>query len=231
MKLIAHILVLILLAPAVHAELATGSAAGTSGPAPLGGNGFSNELEKANRDAANANAGNDASGGALLKEHLSEQEKLDKIAAEKARIAARLTPADEALKRRLELEKLKSTATKETPDGWADSLLAPLKEAARPLKESWDQLRKKDGAPDPALAVPKAPEPILILVPEEQKKRSQFISSILWNQLVEDAKPWLIGVGLLFVLGVGAVQFLANGKNASSRASRSPVKSRRRGRS
>ena len=236
MKLIAHFLALMLLAPALQAELATGTAAGsatgTAGRAALGGNSFSSELDKASGLAGDSNSGKGVGDAALLKEHLSEQERLDRVAAEKARIAARLNPADEALKRKLEAEKLKSAGAKDTPETWVDSALAPLKEAVKPIKESLDQLTKKDGEADTALHLPKMQEPILVVVPEEQKRRSQSVSTILWEQFVEDVKPWAIGGAVLLVLGLGLAQFLAKsggGPSRSTPTSRSPVKGRRRG--
>ena len=241
MKLIAHFLALMLLAPALQAELATGaatgSATGTAGRTALGGNSFSSELDKAGGHAGDLNSGKSTGDAALLKEHLSEQERLDQMAAEKARIAARLKPADEALKRKLEAEKLKSAGVKDTPETWVDSALAPLKEAVKPIKESLDQLTKKDTEADAALHLPKIPEPVLVAVPEEQKRRSQWISKILWEQFVEDAKPWAIAGAVLLLLGLGLAQFFANSRGSSSRSprntqtSRSPAKGRRRGRS
>lgn len=241
MNLIACLLSLMLLAPALHAELATGAAAGSAtgsqGRTALDGNSFSSELDKAGRGAGDSNSGKDAGDAALLKEHLSEQERLDRIAAEKARIAARLKPADEALKRKLEAEKLKSAGGKDAPETWVDSALAPVKEAIKPIKESLDQLHKKDGEADAARHVPKIQEPVLGVVPEEQKKRSQWVSAILWEQFIEDAKLWLIGGAVLLLFGLGFVQFFASSRTGSSRTSRSarpsrsPVKARHRGRS
>ena len=233
MKLIAHFLALMLLAPALQAELATGTAAGsatgTAGRAALGGNSFSSELDKASGLAGDSNSGKGVGDAALLKEHLSEQERLDRVAAEKARIAARLNPADEALKRKLEAEKLKSAGAKDTPETWVDSALAPLKEAVQPLKETWEQFRKKEGEADKALPVPKAPEFVVVAVPEEQKRRSAWVNAILWDQFMEDAKPWLVGGGILMVILFGFVQFFANTPGGSARPTSRPAKGRRRG--
>ena len=226
-----------LLAPALHAELATGAAAGSPGRTAQGGHSFSSELDKAGREAGDLNSGKDAGDATLLKEHLSEQERLDRIAAEKARIAARLKPGDEALKRKLEAEKLQSADGKDAPETWVDSAFAPVKEAIKPIKESLEQLNKKERDADAVSHAPKIPEPVLVAVPDEQKKRSQWLSEILWEQFIEESKPWLIGGGVLLLLGLGFVQFFASSRGGSARntrstrAPRSPIKNRRGGRS
>ena len=220
MKLIASVfLSWVLLAPAVRAELAIGGAAGNTSRS--GTDSFAAEDSK---------SGKDANGSSLLKEHLSEQERQEQLAAEKARIAARLKPANEALQRKLEAAKLKTADNKEGPGTWVDSVLTPVKEAVQPLKESLDQLNKKDPEADKALPLPKLPEPVII-VSEDQKKRTQMVSAILWDQFIEDAKPWLIG-GLAFILlGIGLVQLMVNSRVRASRGSdRRVVKSRRKGR-
>ena len=62
----------------------------------------------------------------------------------------------------------------------------------------------------------KAPEP-LIVVTEEQRKRERMVHGILWEQLVEDIKPWAIGFGIAGVFLLGVYQWF---KAAAKRPSR-----------
>lgn len=221
MKLIASIfLSLLLQTPVVRAELAIGGATGNSSRS--GTDSFAAEDSK---------SGKDANGTNLLKEHLSEQERQEQLAAEKARIAARVKPADEALLRKLEAAKPKTADGKEGPATWVDSVLSPVKEAVQPLKERLDQLNKKDLEADKALPLPKLPE-VEVIVSEDQKKRTQIVSAMLWDQFIEEVKPWLMG-GLIFILlGIGLAQLMVNSRGSASRESdRRVVKSRRKGRS
>lgn len=220
MKLIASFfLSLVLWAPAVRAELATGGATGSTSRS--GTDSFAVEDSKSSKDAGSTS---------LLKEHLSEQERQEQLAAEKARIAARLKPADEALLRKLEAAKLKAAGAKDGPDTWVDSVLTPVKEAVQPLKETLDHLSKKDPEADKTLPLPKLPEPVVILS-EDQKKRTQIVSILLWEQFIEQAKPWLLGGAVFLLLGIGLVQFMASSRSRPARGGdRRVVKSRRKGR-
>lgn len=145
-----------------------------------------------------------------VKEHLAEQERLEKEAAIKAAAALRLKEADAATRERV----LNQAGSKAPPpeDELARQVQAAIKEAARPVKEAVDAVRGPNDAP--AAAKPSTQEPAAQT--ESQRRTNSAVDRILWEELVEQAKPWALGLGIAVVLLVAATQLVSHGRGKST---------------
>ena len=198
MKTLAPFFVAYVLSATAWAEITSGAAAdaanrSTDRPS------LTNIIEKANQDAASgASSAGDADSTKLLKDHLTQEQRAERAAAIKAAAELRLkkaTPADAA-----------KAAQAKTPeeDDWLTNASKTVKDAVRPVKENIDELRKTEAdAPLPPVRVT---EPIII-VTEEQRKRERLVHGILWEQFVEDVKPWAIGFAIVGILLLGVYQW------------------------
>jgi hypothetical protein len=147
-----------------------------------------------------------------VKEHLAEQERLEKEAAVKAAAALRLKEADAATRERV----LSQAGAKAVPeDELARQVQAAIKEAARPVKEAVDAVR----GPSEASAAPAAPKPSTNEssgLTDSQRRTNRALDNILWDEFVEQAKPWAIGLGVGVLLLVATAQVVSHGRGKSA---------------
>lgn len=211
MKFLAPFLAATVLSTAAWADITPGSAADSSNRATDRPS-LTSIIEKANQDATSGTgtgAAADADNTRLLKDHLTQEQRAERAAAIKAAAELRLkkaTPADAA--------KAAQAKAQEEED-WLTNASKAVKDVVRPVKENIDELRKTEAeAPLPPV---KAPEP-LIIVTEEQRKRERMVHGILWEQFVEDIKPWAIGFGIAGVLLMGVYQWFKVAAKRPSRA-------------
>ena len=195
------------------AEVTTGTAAESANRANERPS-LTNILEKANQDIAGG-AGQPGDNAKLLKDHLTDEQRTERAAAIKAAAELRLKKASAA-----DAAKVATGNKVPEEDDWLSSASKTIKDVVRPVKENIDELRKTDElAPLPPV---KVPEPIIV-VSEEQRKRERMTSSILWEQFVEDIKPWAIGLGILVVLLAIAYQWFRLAAKQPSRVAREAI--------
>jgi hypothetical protein len=209
MKFLAPFIVATVLSTAGWADITPGSATDT-GNRTTDRPSLTSIIEKANQDAAGSTGtAADADNTRLLKDHLTQEQRAERAAAIKAAAELRLkkaTPADAA--------KAAQSKAQEEED-WLTNASKTVQDVVRPVKENIDELRKTDAeAPLPPV---KVPEP-LIIVTEEQRKRDRMVNGILWEQFVEDIKPWAIGFGIAGVLLMGVYQWFKVAAKRPSRA-------------
>ncbi|MEN9538548.1 MAG: hypothetical protein RLZZ126_783 [Pseudomonadota bacterium] len=160
-------------------------------------------LEKANQDANQAAKDNDPA--SLVKEHLSEQERVERAEAAKAAAALRLKLADDKTKARLN-----AVGANKDPAADEDSLGAKVKGVLAPVKDAVDAVRGQPAAATDAAS--KLPEPVVLLphndAPKASGGTSGAVNEMLWQQFKEDVKPWLIGIGVVGLAIGGTVQLL-----------------------
>ena len=218
MKLLASLCVASLLSTSVWAEITSGAAADAANRTADRPS-LTSIIEKANQDAAaGTGTATDGDNARLLKDHLTQEQRAERAAAMKAAAELRLkkaTPADTA--------KAAQAKTQEEDD-WLSNASKTVKDVVRPVKENLDDLRKT-GAEAPLPPV-KVPEPV-IFVTEEQRKRERVVHGILWEQFVEDIKPWAIGFGVLAVVLLIAYQWFKAVANRPSRVALAGATKRR----
>ncbi len=220
MKFFAPLLVACLLPAFVWAEITPGAAADAANRSSERPS-LTSILEKANQDAASSvGSAGEADNTKLLKDHLTQEQRAERAAAIKAAAELRLkkaTPADAA--------KAAQSKAQEEED-WLSNASKTVKNVVRPVKENLDELRKTEA--EVPLPPVKVSDPVIV-VSEEQRKRELMVHGILWEQFVEDIKPWAIGFGILGGLLMIAYQWF---KVAAKRPSRADLEAtaKRRGR-
>jgi hypothetical protein len=147
-----------------------------------------------------------------VKEHLAEQERLEKEAAIKAAAALRLKEADAATRERI----LSQPGAKALPeDELARQIQAAIKEAARPVKDAVDAVRGPgEASTAPAAAKPSTNESSGLT--DSQRRTHRAVDNILWEEFVEQAKPWAIGLGVGVLVLVVTAQVVSHGRGKSA---------------